>query len=112
MSARDDAIKAYAKLVRSALEQDQFTRSASITESKMRSSVTARILKEIDSDVRTWRVEAENRPVNERERDKILLEVGQALGLEKPQEFVISVKAASNDAYVELVHHVGGLLRK
>jgi hypothetical protein len=65
-----------------------------------------KIARELDT---RWQIDDE--PLTEEQKERILRETGEALGLENPEEFVWLTKGASNDAYMQMVSYIGAVLQ-
>ncbi len=101
----------YSNRVVDAIRQDGFTKTASLTTASLYGAHVVATLREIGGELDTkWTID--NKPLSEQEKRAIAIEVGRALGLDRPEDFHSAVRAASNDAYMELVEHITSIIRK
>jgi hypothetical protein len=110
MPTFDDVSKGYAAQIRKALDEDAFTKSASITLNEARHSSIISALKAIAGDLDSWRVD--NQPLTEEQKERILKGASEHLNLPDARTVPQAVRNASNDAYMELVTDIGRLLGK
>jgi hypothetical protein len=100
----------YAGKIRAAIAKDGLTKTASLSASSLRGTHVVSALREIAASLdKDWTIDG--RPLTEEEKRAIAKEAGLALGLLQPEEFHLSVRAASNDEYAELVEHISNILR-
>ena len=107
MATFQEFAEQYAARVCAALLTDGFTRTASVEASTVQYSQTAAVLKNIAAEIDSATVD--DRPISNLDKDRLLTLIGQELTLEEPGDFIFTIKAASNDAYMELVTHINGL---
>lgn len=109
----------YAAQVKAAVEADarqnlEYVKKAyareRITADSLPSTHLVAALKKIARAVKEdWR--SDGQPLSEEQEDEILRQAGAALGLENPEDFVYLTKGASNDAYMQMVNYISGVLQ-
>lgn len=100
----------YAEKVKAAIARDGFTRSTYLSAYTLRGTHVVGALREIAASLDRERT-IDGKPLTEEEKCAIAREAGLALGLPRPEEFNLSIRAASNDEYTQLVEHISSLLR-
>lgn len=110
MASFKEISKEYADELLEAMQKDRLTKTASIQESTLRGSHTVSVLKKIASDLeRRWTVDQE--PLTDEQKDLITGGIGEDLGLPDPTVVGRAVKSASNDAYMQMVQHIGNITK-
>lgn len=117
MTTLADLPRQYAGEVRAAIDADRQANSgyvktaadASTVAKALPTSNLIRVLKKIAREVeQEWRVN--DRPLSDDQKSELYRETGRLLGVPRPSDFELITKGASNDAYMTLVNHIGGLL--
>ena len=100
----------YADKIKAAIARDGFTKTASLSAYSLRGTHVVGALREIAASLdKEWTIEGS--PLTEEQKQSIAREAGLALGLSQPEQFHLSIKAASNDEYAQLVEHISSILR-
>jgi len=100
----------YAQKLQAAIRKDSFTKSASLSETVVRYSATARALKDISTALdNDWKVGDE--PLTQEQKDRITTGIAEELGIQETVIIQRAVKASSNDSYLQLVSDIGQILR-
>ena len=110
MATLEEIGRGYGLKIRSAVEADGLALAtrASITESTLRSSRTARTLKEIQAELETWTIGGLK--LTPEQRGRIIEAAAEALGGRDPQRLAIAIREASNDEYTNLANTIWNLL--
>lgn len=100
----------YAKEVRDAVRGDGFTKIATVTKSLVIGSKTLKALKLVYEGIESgW--EIEGKPLTDEQKAHLAELVGIELGMPKPGDFYGISKSASNDAYMQMINHIGDLIK-
>lgn len=100
----------YAEKVRAAIAKDRLTITASFSARSLQGTHIVSALQEIATSLdKDWLIEG--RPLTADEKKVIAREAGLALGLSRPDEFHLSIRAASNEEYAQLVEYISSILR-
>ncbi len=113
MPTFDEIGKAYASQLTEALNRDGFTKSASADdiETRIRTSETQKVLKGIANDLaRKWTVN--DKPLTEEQKQEIYRSITKSLSVLSEDAVPGAVKAASNDAYMQLVNDIGKIVKE
>jgi hypothetical protein len=101
----------YAERVVKSIRKDGFTKTASLSTARLYGTNVVAVLREISGELDSkWTID--DKPLTEQQKQQIAVEAGRQLGLDQPEEFHWAVKAASNDAYMELVEHISNIIKK
>jgi len=111
MTSFNEIGKDYANRVVTAIRQDGFTKTASLSTASLSGAHVVTALREISRELDTkWTIDGKR--LTEDQQRAIAVEAGRELGLDRPDVFHLAVKAASNDAYMELVEHISDIIKK
>lgn len=110
--------KGYAAEVKAALREDEQKEliyvkkayaSERVTPGSLGGTALVTALKKIARNLDALRTNGKE--LSDEQKEEILRQAGIAFGLEDPNEFVWLTKGASNDAYMQMVSHIGALLQ-
>jgi hypothetical protein len=105
----------FSERIRNAVARDGFTKAASVTEHQLRSSFTVREVFRIASEMRSFtiqRIGEEEQAIGEEEKNQIIDETAEKLGVSDLQVLRRVFKEASNQNFLALTSQMSQLVRE
>jgi len=101
----------YANNIRTALQSDGFTRSSTLTESKVRISSTVETLRETAESINGLKLSDTGEPLSREQQLTIYRKIAALLEARESDSVYFAVKSASNDDFLELVDYIDDLIK-
>jgi hypothetical protein len=111
MPTINELAKQYADKVIKALREDGFIGRTYIAESELRDSTSLQVLKSLNKEIESLVYLSTGEPLSRDDKGKIIREASRLLHLQETEGFGQIIKAASNDALVDLLNKVEEILK-